>query len=213
MGNLVKAYERGKRFVSFPLEDVLEKLKTAEAGYEAAINMVIKTTDEPWLQRVREFEKQTFGVGKGIYRIVGLLPPISNFPNPAKLWKYCGLHVFDGQSVRRPTCGPICRVQGCRHDRFSPKMRSYVIARLVEAIIQVGGPYRVLYDARKLHTMTVHPEWGTENAKAPKGHYDKDARRYVAKRILRDLWRAAQGSQCAIDTPILSASTGSLVTV
>jgi len=47
------------------------------------------------------------------------------------------------------------------------------------------SPYRVVYDARRAHTATTHPEWTD-------GHSHNDALRVASKAILRDLWRAAR---------------------
>lgn len=47
------------------------------------------------------------------------------------------------------------------------------------------SPYRKVYDERRMHTAVTHPEWTA-------GHSANDAKRFVAKRILRDLWRAAR---------------------
>lgn len=45
--------------------------------------------------------------------------------------------------------------------------------------------YRLLYEQRRAHTATTHPEWTD-------GHAYADALRIVSKAILRDLWTAAQ---------------------
>lgn len=47
------------------------------------------------------------------------------------------------------------------------------------------SPYRVAYDERRMHTARTRPDWTP-------GHSHNDAKRFAAKRILRDLWRAAR---------------------
>lgn len=47
------------------------------------------------------------------------------------------------------------------------------------------SPYRVVYDQRRAHTATTHPEWTD-------GHSHNDALRVASKEILKDLWRAAR---------------------
>jgi hypothetical protein len=47
------------------------------------------------------------------------------------------------------------------------------------------SPYRVVYDTRRAHTATTHPDW-------PDGHSHNDALRVASKEILKHLWRAAR---------------------
>jgi hypothetical protein len=47
------------------------------------------------------------------------------------------------------------------------------------------SPFRVIYDARRAHTSSTHPEWAD-------GHSHNDALRIMSKAILKDLWRAAR---------------------
>lgn len=47
------------------------------------------------------------------------------------------------------------------------------------------SPFRVVYDQRKTHTRSTHPEWTD-------GHRDNDATRVMGKEILKHLWRAAR---------------------
>lgn len=63
------------------------------------------------------------------------------------------------------------------------KVRAYLIA--TSCIRQPGSEYRAVYDQRRAHTATTHPEWTP-------GHSHNDALRILSKRILRDLWRAAR---------------------
>lgn len=49
----------------------------------------------------------------------------------------------------------------------------------------VCSPYRVVYDRRRAHTATTHPDWSD-------GHSHQDALRVASKAILRDLWREAK---------------------
>jgi len=47
------------------------------------------------------------------------------------------------------------------------------------------SPYRIVYDARRAHTVVTHPEWTPLHAL-------NDALRVTSKEILKDLWRAAR---------------------
>lgn len=184
VGNLWKSYERQGFASQLPLGDWADAIEHCErALYGTVVEVAHDPESEPWLLAVAALVDGTVGLGPATLCFIGLLPPLVNFANPAKVWKYCGLHVgADGHADRRPSEGV----------RFSLRLRAYAIARVMEPTMKnLESPYRGVYDARKARTLETHPEWGTENAKAPKMHYERDARRYVAKRILRDLWRAA----------------------
>ncbi len=62
------------------------------------------------------------------------------------------------------------------------KTRAYLIAT---SCIKQDGEYRHIYDNRRDHTATTHPDWTP-------GHSHNDALRIVSKRVLRDLWRASR---------------------
>src|SRR3990167_8868996 len=192
LNNMLRAFERHERAVPPWLDDaenapggMLQLLERQEAAALRSVQRAIEGED--WLVNIGTFVESTISLVPAIYCITGLLPPLSGFPNPAKLWHYLGLHVVDGHAPKRPTCGPICDKPDCPHDRWSFALKSYAISRVVPSIIKCReSPYRAVYDARKLHTQTTHPEWATANPKAPKLHYERDAQRYVAKRV----WRA-----------------------
>lgn len=231
LGGMVSAFERHERIIPPWLDSddkempgLLQVLMMQEASALRAVKRA--ASGEEWVERVAGFVEETLGLGPAILCIVGLLPPLPNFANPAKLWKYLGLHVIGGDqhagdthcsfvatsaesadhergviqpaligghAPKRPTCGPICKKADCIHDRWSFALKSYAIARVVPSIIKcMESPYRPVYDARKAHTAVTHPEWGTANPKAPKIHYERDAQRYVAKRVWRDVWRAGR---------------------
>ena len=63
------------------------------------------------------------------------------------------------------------------------KTRAYLIAE--SCMKQRQSPYRAVYEQRRAHTATSHPDWTD-------GHSHNDALRITAKRILRDLWREAR---------------------
>ncbi len=227
LNNMLRAFERCDRPVPpwldydriWPNDEIPEgMLQQLETQERAALRAVTRATaGEDWLVRVGAFVTDTVGLGPAVLCIVGLLPPLEGFANPAKLWKYLGLHVLTdqasvdnhvttvGRAPKRPTCGPICKAKDCLHDRWSYTLKAYAIARVVPSIVKnLASPYRAVYDARKAHTLVTHPEWATANPKAPKLHYERDAQRYVAKRVWRDVWRAAHG-QVGADTQLQPA--------
>lgn len=185
-----------------------------------------------------EFVTETHGLGNALLFVVGMLPPLHEFANPAKVWKYTGLHVDGGRAPRRragETAG------------FSSRLRAYAIYRVAEPIVKIGGPYRAIYDERKARTQVTHPDMLEEGAgceycdlaysrskasRAEKnlvrerkavgfdcaavggvhwtaGHRHADALRVLAKAILRDAWRVANGYEARVGGRRTSVTQGS----
>lgn len=122
-----------------------------------------------WASAQRGFGDLSFG------QIIAECGDLALYDNPAKLWKRMGMAVINGKSQRR-VAGNGGIEQG-----YSPKRRSmmYVVG---DCLIRAGGYYRDIYIARKLY----------ESQKAPdisKMHAHRRAKRYMEKRLLRDLWR------------------------
>lgn len=157
LNNMIRAFERQEPPRPVPLW--LENrdgppegsiLTTLEFQERFSLRQVTAAMEgEPWLVRVRDFVEATPGLGPAIFCIVGLLPPLAKFPNPAKLWKYLGLHVLadhegtdtqahgvGGRAPKRPTCGPGCTKADCPHDRWSFRLKAYAITRVVGPIGQ-----------------------------------------------------------------------------
>ena len=115
------------------------------------------------------------GVGLlSLAAIVGEAGNLSDYANPAKLWKRMGLAVINGERQRK-VAGDAALDHG-----YSPRRRS-IMWTIGDCIVKAGGPWRDLYDARKALELT---------RVATKGHAHNRAKRYVEKRLLRDLWRA-----------------------
>jgi hypothetical protein len=151
--------------------------------------------------------KKTPGLGDlGLGQIVAEAGDLSNYSNPGKLWKRMGLAVMDGQAQRKMTDAEQAKAHG-----FNPQRRSvmYVIG---SAIVKGKGPYREVYDERKLFQDQKGLDGGyaekvarivasgkvkeKENkerlakGQLPKGMVHKQAQRYAEKRLLRELWVA-----------------------
>lgn len=169
--------------------------------------------------------EDTMGLGRAVFLVLGLLPPVDEFRSVRSLWKYCGLDVRNGRAPRL--------TKGTRAG-FSSVLRAYVLYRLGESCVRVGaGPYREVYDRRKEHTRVTHPpmleeaagcSWcdaayrASASARAARslererqsvasdcceaggphwsdGRRHRDAVRVAAKAILRDMWRVAHGQE------------------
>lgn len=61
--------------------------------------------------------------------------------------------------------------------------QSPIVDKTTGEVKREAGPYRKVYDARRAHTATTHPEW-------TKKHAQKDALRVMIQRLLTDLWLA-----------------------
>lgn len=118
--------------------------------------------------------------------IVGECGDLSAYRSVAAIWKRAGLAVIDGERQRLVAGNPE---KAIRHG-YSPARRS-VFWNIGANLVRSGGTgdaaskYRLLYDEVKAREF--------EKIKH-KGHADNRARRYITKRLLRDLyaaWRAA----------------------
>lgn len=113
----------------------------------------------------------------------------------SELWAYSGLHVLHTPQTSDPgqhrldthsLCAGVAakRRKGVQSNwSTEAKTRAYLCA--TSCIKQARSPYRSVYEHRREHTATSHPDWTP-------GHSHNDALRIVSKAILRDLWREAR---------------------
>ena len=200
INNMFKAFDRLERpYPPGMAEVVVGELEKHERLQLKAVQVSMREGDE-WMQHVHAFICQTSGLGPAVFCVLGLIPPIPQFPNPAKLWAYLGLAVVDGKAVKLPMPPPPNNPRGAPGMHFSRRIRAYATVRVVDPIIKhATSPYRLIYDARRMHTIVTHPEWAEERNKkgelTPAGHYYRDAIRYTAKRLWRDVWNVAHDDQ------------------
>lgn len=117
-----------------------------------------------------------------VARIVAELGDPGAYGNPAKCWKRLGLAVFNGMRqghVAKEITGDERAAEFQRHG-YNPRRRSIVYVA-VESLLRAPGPYKDLYDQRKEYEL---PRVET------KMHAHRRAQRYVAKRVILDLWKA-----------------------
>lgn len=109
---------------------------------------------------------------------------------------------WEAQCEGRLANGVLVRQPGESDRGLATRVRAYLIAN---SIVKAGGPYRDVYDARRAATADrVHGApcvicgGSAKDADAAigqpwrDGHKHADALRVTAKRVLRDLWRAAR---------------------
>jgi hypothetical protein len=125
----------------------------------------------PWVESIP-------GVGAlSLAQIIGEAGDLSNYANPAKLWKRFGLAVINGERQRK-----FKDVEKALEHGYSPERRS-ILWVIGDCIIKKQGPYRDLYLQRKEVEQTKVPD-------GSKGLWHNRAKRYMEKRFLRDLWIA-----------------------
>lgn len=142
-----------------------------------------------WVATVRGFGDLGFAM------IVGEAGDLSNYATVSKLWKRLGLAVIDGGRQRRVS-GPDALMHG-----YSPIRRS-VVWTIGDSLFRGGGEYADVCRARKdverqkaeAEGLIVAPsaKIPAKNKEAYRsdGHIHNRAKRYMEKRLIRDLWRA-----------------------
>lgn len=125
---------------------------------------------------VVEWASEVHGLGDAVVLTLGVIPPLTDFPNPAKVWAYGGL---------APGYGP----KNGQNHKYSRELKAFAIKRMADPCMkQRESPYRAVYDDRRAHTELTHPEWSD-------GHHHNDALRITAKAILLDMWLVAHGKE------------------
>jgi hypothetical protein len=125
-----------------------------------------------------DFAEPICGFGAiGLGQIIGEAGDLSNYANPAKLWKRFGVGLVNGERQRKSLDKEKALAFG-----YNPRRRS-VLHVIGDSLIKKQNPYRELYLQRKEY------EKAKATQLAPMAHHLR-ALRYVEKRLLRDLWRA-----------------------
>lgn len=143
----------------------------------------------PWVESVKGFG------ALGFAQIVGEAGDISNYSTVSKLWKRLGLAVIDG-GRQRMVAGPDALIHG-----YNPSRRS-VVWNIGDSLFRANGPYSDVCRERKEYERAKAAEAGLTVCPAAKipaknkelyrsdGHVHNRAKRYMEKRLVRDLWRA-----------------------
>lgn len=105
---------------------------------------------------------------------------LGDYSGPAKLWKRLGLAVINGERQRKK----LDKDEAAAHG-YNPHRRATIYGDIGTPLFfaKARSQYGLIYAERRIHTAAAHPDW-------TKGHSDNDARRYITKRLVRDLWRA-----------------------
>jgi hypothetical protein len=149
------------------------------------------------------------GVGlHGFAQIIGEAGDLSNYANPAKLWKRLGLAPYDGLAMStwmRETWRPRKLTSDEWIDNpFKPE-RYAIMAQIGQWLWvkqwtgkekappdgKPNGHYGEVYARRRAHTTQTHPDWTPM-------HSHKDALRILMKQFILDLWVEWQRATAAL---------------
>ena len=128
----------------------------------------------------------------GLALIVGEAGNLSNYANPAKLWKRFGVAVING--IRQGGLSKNATAEQWIEHGYNKKRRS-VLWTIGDSLIKTNGKtgkYKRIYDERKKFEMKrLKKEWVADGNKAKNFkplHAHRCAQRFMGKRLLKDLW-------------------------
>jgi hypothetical protein len=164
--------------------------RVARNGYDAQVKACEKAMGKlakqlpaaDWVQTIRGF-----GIGNFSF-IVGECGDLSNYANPAKVWKRLGLAPYQGKmpSTWRRTGGLSAEQWG--EAGYSPRRRAVAYLLSTSVMNMNKGEYRARYDAVKAEAAAKHPDWAKDRC-------HKHALLLTAKRLVRDLWCKWHGKE------------------
>jgi hypothetical protein len=189
--------------------DIVEMVEAVDRGREPFDQM--RATREKQMEKLAKdlpaaaWILSIHGAGMlGLATIVAEAGDLSNFPNPAKLWKRLGFAPYDGfagSSWKRESWRPRTLTKdewidnpfsGQRYALMHQIAIWLVNAQWISAKKSGGdegkpnGPYGEIYAKRRAHTATTHPDWTKQHARM-------DGLRVAMKAFLKDLhvaWNA-----------------------
>ena len=178
-------------------------------------------TGEP----VADWINGTMGLGPAVIMIAGLLPPLEGFDNPAKAWKFLGLDVRDnGKSPKREKGvfagfnsflravaiarigDPIIKTIASPYRALYDERKAHTL--LTHPPIMEDGECEFCDKARSASKKKREESRQTRERESLgfdcsnmggihwiDGHRHADARRYMVKAVVVDLWRVENGKQ------------------
>jgi hypothetical protein len=207
--DMVKAVEKGGAVPSHPeLHDMILAAAMARAPFDAMRSQIDRemaaiVKELPiwkWAEGVR-------GLGAvGVATIIGACGDLSNYPNPAKVWKRMGVALVNGRRQGSP--GPQATADDWIAHGYGPRRRA-ILWVIGDVLIKQNkdGPYRIGYDMRKAYERAKAQSAGLKivpAAKIPKknhegfmseGHIHNRAKRWMEKKLLADMWTAWRTTQ------------------
>lgn len=218
---IVKAVEAGQ-FPDDPVAATLAPFILTAAQGRAPFDALRKQIEKDMtnlsaFMPVYSFVETISGFGAlGLAIIVGEAGDLGQYANPAKLWKRMGLAVIDGKRQGSPGKGATADdwiAHGYNKERRSliwqindsmMKHQSQWTDKETGEIKKPAGPYGEIYMAKKAdYVARIEPTKDLAASDPEKWtplRAEKAARRYVEKRLLRDLWRAWRAATRVLDT-------------
>jgi hypothetical protein len=144
-----------------------------------------------WVETVR-------GVGPlSLANIIGEARDLSNYANPAKLWKRMGLALIGDKRQGSP--GKSATAEDWIEHGYCAARRSvmWTVGDCIVKSCKEGSEYRDIYNAKKEDYLNrpwcggchIKEDKGEDREHCTDGHAHNRAQRYTEKRFLRDLWR------------------------
>lgn len=153
----------------FPMIEGRKAVETSRKAVEKRLSkLAAQLPAADWVAQTRGF-----GIAS-LAAVVGEAGDLAHYSTVAKFWKRMGLAVMPSGRQRK-----VAGAEGIEHG-YSPARRS-VVWSIGDCIIKAGGSYKDLYNERKLYEA---------ERVTTKMHAHNRAKRYMEKRILRDLWSA-----------------------
>jgi hypothetical protein len=179
--NKLTGLNESERMIAIVMRPVADRFIEAEKIFRAWQNEL----DRKILKLVVQlpvwsrFKVRGFGP-PSLALIVGEAGDLSNYANPAKLWKRFGLHVYKGKAASTwKRCGGITAEEFLQLGYVGT--RNSVMYTIGGNLIRAKNPeYAKVYNDRKAY----------EKARDPKCRAHMRALRFMRKRLLRELWRA-----------------------
>lgn len=197
INNRFKAAERDGALAP-GIDVALEGMEAIEKQLDKELTRLLRQHFmKDWIQN------ECKGVGLPLIgRLLGVIGPLDRYATVSKLWKYCGLAVYEDGTTQKKKAGEKIN--------YSPMAR-VVCHRIGDGFKRVGqgGKYRTLYEQKKAEYLE-RPRFGESNCpmgrihksdgkivqcvkedeegKITSGHLDTAAMRYAVKCFLRDFW-------------------------
>jgi hypothetical protein len=142
------------------------------------------------------WQKAVVGLGeKALAIIVGEAGNLSRYDHEDKLKKRLGIAPFNGKAFSRWRAEGGLTAEEWSEAGYSPRRRAEIYA-VIEPLFKhqtmSQGPYRAIYDRRRVHTAETHPEWR-------KIQSHMDGLRVMTQELITDLW--SEWRRAFVDVP------------